>query len=126
MLPSFVEALKDGCHGKYIILNWFDHSFSSHYGVDDELIPNPLVDLGLTSLFVVTYFVVAFEPDGPKRNVFKNMPNLDHFTKFIRKFFTKQCLLPIEVVIIARSTPHKFMHNERGPSPRPHGLDVVP
>ena len=56
----------------------------------------------------------------------QSVPNFDNFAILFGNSFPEQNLLPIEVVIIARSNPAKFMHNERGPSPCPPGLDAIP
>ena len=98
----------------------------SHSGANDEFIPNSLLDLGLVSLFMLEHFIVTFNPNGLKHNAPKEVPNFDHFTKLLGGFFPKHHLFPIEVIIVARSNPTKFMHNERAPSPCPPCLDTVP
>ena len=54
------------------------------------------------------------------------MPNFDFFDKFPLDPLSKQCLLPIEAIVITRSNPTEFMHDEYDPSPCPPCLDTVP
>ena len=50
---------------------------------NDKLIPNLLLDLRLMPLFMVEHFVIAFNPNDPKRNAFKEVPNFDHLPYFL-------------------------------------------
>lgn len=75
---------------------------------------------------MVKHFVFAFAPNAPQHDASKEVPNLNHLTDLVWNSLSKHSLLPIEPVIIACLDPAKFMHNERGPSPCPPGLNAVP
>ena len=124
--PGFVEALKHSHGRKTVDLNLFKHPLPSHSGVNDEFIPNSLLDLGLVPLSMVEHFIITLNPNGPKRSAPKEVPNFDHFTKLFGDPFPKHHLFPIKVIIVARFNPTKFMHNECGPSPCPPSLDTIP
>jgi hypothetical protein len=66
--PGFVEALKHSHRREGVNLDLFDHPFPCRFGIDDEFIPNPLLNLRLVPLFMIKHFVVPFDPNGPKRN----------------------------------------------------------
>jgi hypothetical protein len=83
------------------------------FGIDDENIPNLILDFRHVPLFMVKHFVITFNPDGPNCNASKQMPNLNVFAELFGNPFPKQCLLPIEIIILASSSPAKFMHNKK-------------
>jgi hypothetical protein len=57
--------------------------------------------------------VIAFDPDGPKRNTPKEVPNFHLFAIFWGNLFPS-------------SNFAKFMHNKRGPPPCPPSLNAIP
>ena len=60
-------------------------------------------------LHLVEHFVITFDPDGPKSNVPKKVPNFNHFSISFGDSFPKHHLLPIEAVIVAGSNPTGFV-----------------
>lgn len=120
--PSFIEALEYGHCKEATNLSFSQHTFPSRLGVNDEFIPNQMLDLSFMPLFVV----VPFNPNGSKCNAPQKVPNFDHFTVFLRNSFSKQKLLPIKIVIVTSSSPTQFMHNTCGPFPCPSGLSAIP
>jgi hypothetical protein len=124
--PSFVKTLEHGCRQEAANLNLFNHSIPCGFGVNDESIPNPVLDLRLVPLFMIEHFVVAFNPNGPKCNTPKEVPYLKKKCRIFGNPFSKQCLFPIEPIVIAISNPTKFKHSYCGPSPHPPSLDAVP
>ena len=125
-LPGLVEALKHGHRREVANLNLFKNLLPRHFGINDELVPNPLLDLRLMPLFVIENLIITFDPDGPKHNTSKKVPNYDHLAVLFGNPLSKHDLFPIEAVIISGSNPTKFLHNECGPSPRPPSLDAIP
>ena len=82
-------------HGRRIEaanLNLFNNPIPSHLGVNDEFIPNPLLDLRLVPLFMVEHFVITFDPNSSKRNAPKEVPNFNHRASFFEDPFPKQRL----------------------------------
>lgn len=124
--PSFVETLDESFHRKPTDLNQFHYLVPGCFGVDNELVPNTVLNLGLMSLFVVKHLIIMFNSDGSKGNASKEMPNFNQLAVFFGDPFTKQSLLPVEAIIIAHPNPTKFMHNVRGPSPSYPGLNTIP
>ena len=124
--PGLVEALKHGHHRKAPNLDLFENSFPSHFGVNKKVIPYQLLHLRFVPIFKVKHFVIRFDPNGPKRNASKEVPNFDHFAIPFGNSFPKQNFLPIGPVMVGCSHPTKFMHNEHGPSPCPLGLVAIP
>ena len=95
------------------------------FGINDELVLNTMLNLRHVPLFLVKHFVIPFNSNGPKSNAPKKVPNFHHFAIFFGNPFPKNCLLPLEDVIIANSYLAKFMHDVRGPSPSSPSLNVV-
>jgi hypothetical protein len=124
--PGFVKTLEHGCCRGAANLNLLNHPIPRLFGVDDELIPNTILDVRLVPLFMIEHFVIMLDPDGPKRNAPKEVPSFNLFAVFIGNPFSNQCLLSIEAIIIASSNPAKFMHNRHGPFPRPPYLNATP
>ena len=104
----------------------FNHSFSCRDSVSNEFIPHALFDLGFVPLLVVEHFVITLDLNAPKCNVSKEMPNLNHFAKFVHDYFSKQCLFPIKAIIVVGSHPTKLVRNEGGSSLDPPCLDAIP
>lgn len=90
-------------------------------GIHNEFVPDMVFDLRLVLLFVVEHFVIAFEPNGPKRNVTKEVPNFDLFAKLLQDPLPKQSLFPI-----AGPNPTQLMHDKHDPSPSPSRLNAIP
>ena len=61
---------------------------------------------------MVKHFVITINPNYLEYNAPKQMPNLNIFAELFGNPFSKQCLLPIEIITIASSNPTKFMHNK--------------
>ena len=77
--PSFVKPLEHGRRGETTNLNLLDHPIPCHFGINDELLPNPVLDLSLMSLYAVEHFVITFNSNGPKRDAPREVPNFDFF-----------------------------------------------
>ena len=77
-------------------------------------------------LFVVEDPIIPFNPNGPKRNASKKVPNFNFGAILLGKSFPKESLFPIKTIIVARSHPTKFLHNVGGPPPRSPSLDAIP
>jgi len=92
--PSFVKTLQHGRHGEAANLYLFKHPILSHFGVNDELIPNPMLDLRFVPLFMVERIVIAFNPNDPKRNTPKEVLNFNLFAVILGNLFPKQYLFP--------------------------------
>ena len=88
-----VKTFKHGHSGEGTNLTLVDHPFPRRLGVDDEFIPNLMFDLGLVPLFMVENMSIAFDPNGPKHDATKEMPNFDLLAKFLRNPLPKQGLL---------------------------------
>ena len=84
--PSFVKTLEHGRRIKVVYLNLFNHPIPSCFGVNDEYIPNPMLDLRLIPLFMFERFVIAFDPNGSKCNTPKEVPNFILFCIFWESF----------------------------------------
>ena len=118
--------MEHGRHGEVVNLNLFKHPFPCRLNINDEFIPNPVLDLRLMSLFMVEHFVVALDQDGPTCDTFKEVPNFDFcFTIFLINPLSKHGLIPVKAIIIASSNPTKFMHDICGPSPCPPSLNAI-
>jgi hypothetical protein len=75
---------------------------------------------------MVKHFVIAFNPNRPKGNASKKVPNFNLRAILLGKSFPKERLFPIEAIIVARSDPKKFVHDASGPSPSHPSLDAIP
>ena len=75
---------------------------------------------------MVKHFVIAFNPNGPKSNASKKVPNFDLRATLLGEPFPKERLFPIEGIVVARTNPTKFMHDVGGPPPCPPSLDAIP
>lgn len=110
-----------------MVVDLFNYPILCRFGINDEFIPNPMLNLGFMPLFVVEHFVIPFDPNGPKRNALKEVSIFfDYFAVFLRNNFPKQCLQSIEAIIVVSSNPMKFMHNKRGPYPHLSCLNAIP
>jgi hypothetical protein len=85
--PSFVKALEHGHRGETANLDLFNHPVPSCIGVHDEFIPNPMLDFRLVPFFMIEHFVIVFDPNGPKRNTPKEVPNRNLFAIFFWESF---------------------------------------
>lgn len=90
--PSFVQTLEHGRCIEATNLNLFNYPIPGRLGVNDEFISDPMLDLRLVPLFMVEHFVITFDPNGPKRNAPKEVPNFNHFAVFLMDPFPKQRL----------------------------------
>ena len=70
-------------------------------GIHEEFVPNAGLILGFMPLFLIKHLVVPFHPNGPKRNTLEKMPNFDQFAEFVRDYFAKNRLFPIETIKVA-------------------------
>ena len=100
-----VKALEHGHYEETATLDLFNHLIPSRHGVNVECVPNPIFDLRLVPLFMIERFVITFDPNGPKHNAPKEVPNFNHFAIFVGNPFPKQCFLPVEAIIISSSNP---------------------
>ena len=66
--PHLVKTLEDGHNIEVVDLDLFDHPFLCRLGKDNESFPNMMLDLRHVPLFMVEHFVIALNPNGPKRN----------------------------------------------------------
>lgn len=76
--PCLVENLEKSFDQKKVDCNILDHSLPSHLDVHDEI-----VDLGLIPLFLAKHLVLALNPDSPKGNTTKKVPNFNLFDKVL-------------------------------------------
>ena len=65
-------------------------------------------------------------PNSPKCNVAKKVPNLNIYDKLLRIFFPKESLLPMKTLIIVSLNPTKFMHDEGVPLLGSPSLNEIP
>jgi hypothetical protein len=86
-------------------LDLFEHAIPRCFGVDNEFIPDAVLDLRFMPLLVVENLVIVFNPNNPKCNAPKKVPNLDLLTVFLGKPFPESGLLPIETIIVANCNP---------------------
>ena len=85
-----------------------------------------LLNLGFMPLYLAKYFVISFDPNGPKSNAPKKVPNFNHFSISLGDSFPEINLLPIEAIVITGPHPTKFVHDISSPSPCPSSLNAVP
>ena len=76
-------------------------------------------------LFMVKNLVVALDPNGPKSNAPKKMPNLTFGPVLPRDPFPEKSLLLIETIEVVRPNPAKFLHNIGGPPPSLSCLNAI-
>ena len=81
--PSIIKTLKHGHCQEVTNFHLFDHPLPRHLGVNDEPIPNPVLDIGFMPLLMVEHFIIVFNPYGPKCNSSKKMPNLNFLPYFL-------------------------------------------
>lgn len=93
--------------------------FPCRLSVNEEFIPNTVFDLRLVPLFIVENFVVTYNPNGPKRDTAKKVPNF-------LGIFPQASLFPLEAIKVASYDLAEIMHYEHGPSPSPPNLDAIP
>ena len=63
---SLIETLKQGNRRETTFLDLSQNPLPSHLGIDDEFIPNLVLDFRDVPLLLVKTLVVAFNPNGPK------------------------------------------------------------
>lgn len=79
----------------------------------------------LVPLFMIENLLIAFDLNSLKGIATQHMPNHNFLSKFFGDLFCKECLFPIEIVVVARANPTKIMHDVCGPSPSPLSLDAA-
>ena len=70
-IPStsrLVKTLENGHNKEAANLNLFDHPLPNPLGINNELVPYRMLNLGLMPLYVVEHFIIALNPNGPKRD----------------------------------------------------------
>jgi hypothetical protein len=65
---GLIEILEHGHNGEAANMHLFDHSFSSCLGIDDEFVPDAVLDLQFTSISVIEHFIITFNPNGNALN----------------------------------------------------------
>ena len=70
-------------------------------------------------------FVDLFNPNGPKCDTSKEVPNGGLFTKKNRDHFLEQSLFLIEAIVVTGSHFTKLMHNECSPLSNSPDLDTI-
>ena len=76
-------------------------------------------------LFLVKHFVIPLNPNGPKCNTLKKLPNGFLLAILYGNPLAKKRLFPIEAIVMAGAHSIKLMHNESGPSPSFPSLDAI-
>ena len=95
-------------------------------GIHDKFIPNAVLNPSFMPLLVVKDLIVALNLNSPKSDAPKEMPNFNLGAILLRKSFPKECLFPIETIVVTCSHSTKFLHDEGGPPPSSPCLDAVP
>ena len=54
-----------------------ENAFPCHLGIQDEFVPNVMLHSRFVPLLVVKDHVVTFNPNGPKSDTSKEVPNFD-------------------------------------------------
>lgn len=108
---SFVKPSEHGHHGETTNINLLDHPIPCCFGINDELISNPVHDLRLMLMFAIEHFVVA-NPNGPKRGAPKEVKMFWYLYRTSYESFPKNNLFPIKTIKTASSNPAEFMHNK--------------
>lgn len=89
-----------------------DHPLPCCHGINEQFIPNAVVDLSLVLLFTIKHFIIALNPNNPQCNASKKVLNLYHLAKSLKNFLTKHDLFQFEADIIPYSNSTQFMHDE--------------
>ena len=97
--------MNSGRRRKPINLNPFGHPLPSRHDVENEVFPNPMLDLGFMPLLMFKDYIIAFDPNGPKRDATEKVTNFDHLSISLRNYLPEESLLPIESVVIVRANP---------------------
>jgi hypothetical protein len=63
--PTLVKLLQHGHSREIANFDLFNHPVSCCLGIDNEFIPNALLDLRYMSLSAVEHFVITLNPNGP-------------------------------------------------------------
>ena len=127
-IPStscLVKTLENGHNREAANLNLFDHPLPNPLGINNELVPYRMFNLGLMPLYVVEHFIIALNPNGPKRDASNEELNFNLFA-ISWEAFPENSFLPFKTIKIVRSNPTKFMHDKRGPLPCPPSLNATP
>jgi hypothetical protein len=124
--PSVVKALEQGHRRKGTNLDVLEDTLPRRLGIKDEFVPNAVFNPRFMPLFMVKHFVIAFNPNRPKGNASKEVPNFGLRAILIRDPFPKESLFPIEAIVVARVNPTKFMHDISSPPPCPPSLNTIP
>lgn len=74
---------------------------------------------------MVEHPIITFNPNRPKHDVVKEVPNLDFLNKVYRNPFPVESLFSMETIIVARSNPTKFVHDESHPPPCSSGFYAI-
>lgn len=84
-----VEPLEHSHRGKLANLDFFDHSILCRLGIHDEFVLNAVLDPRFMPMFMIENFIITLNPNGPKGNAPKKMPNFNFLVIFFGKFFPK-------------------------------------
>ncbi len=85
-----------------------------------------MLHFGFVPLFIVKHLTIPFDPNDPKRDTSKKVPNLNHFAKLFRNPFSEHRLFPIKIAVIPHPNPANFVRDARSPTPNPSSLDATP
>jgi hypothetical protein len=104
--PSVVKTSQQSFRGEPADFDVFQHPSPCRFGIDNKFIPNSMLDSSSHPLFMVENLVITFDPDGPKGNPAKEMPDLYLFTILFGNPLSKKSLLPIKTIVVARLNFH--------------------
>ena len=85
--PSFVKTLEHGRCREAANFDLFHQTVPHSFGVNDEFVPNSMLDLEHMPLFLVKHFVVTFDPNCLECNAPKEVPNFNFFAVFLGILF---------------------------------------
>ena len=88
-----------------LVFNKFLNHLPRCHGIEDKFVPNPMFHLGFVPFFTIKHLIIFFNPNGPKRDAYKKMSNLNHVAKLFRNLFPEHRLFSIKVVVIAGPHP---------------------
>lgn len=81
---GFIEAFEEGFGHVSANLNKFSNRNPSCLSVHNEVVSNKVLHFGLMPLFMVEHSIILFDPNHPKGNASKEVPNLEFLDKLFR------------------------------------------
>lgn len=118
--------MDDGRLRRRASLNTLERFIPRGLTIDDAFLPNEILDFKFVPLFLVEHLIITFDPNGPKHNAPKKMPNVIPCFVFLTNAMSKDAILPVELMDRVLSSATKVKQNLERPFPRSSGLDAVP